>query len=29
MKQNMQAHWPQTWEEIFDGVPTAPNTETE
>jgi hypothetical protein len=29
IKHNTQAHWPQTREGIFDGVPPAPDTETE
>jgi len=29
MRENRQVHWPQTWEEIFAGVPTAPGTEAE
>jgi len=29
MRRSGQAHRPQTWEEIFDGVPTATDTEKE
>ena len=29
MREDIQADWPQTWEEIFKGIPTAPGTEAE
>ncbi len=29
MRQNRQANWPQTWEEIFAGLPTATGSEVE
>lgn len=29
MRQNRQENWPQTWEEIFAGIPTAPGSQAE
>ncbi len=29
MKENIQTNWPQTWDEIFAGIPTAPGSQAE
>ena len=29
MREDIRADWPETWEEIFKGIPIAPGTEAE